>query len=198
MAFAGLLRCMSFQGEGSRGGGIAAIGGWQGGGGRGEGSPHPARTMGGGAVNLPGLHGGRLFTGKAGEVGGGWATVGDAPSGYGRGDGSPHPRGQRGEGRLIFPVFTGAGSAREKRVSGRMGDRGGRSFEVRKRGWVPASARTTGGGTVNLPRLYGGRFSAGKTGVGVRGTGDHEGRPYGGRKRGMGPRIREDNGGWDG
>ncbi len=43
-----------------------------------------------------------------------------------------------------------------------MGDRGGRSFGVRKRGWVPASARTTGGGTVNLPRLHGGRLCAGK------------------------------------
>ena len=48
------------------------------------------------------------------EVGG--ATTRDAPSGYGRGDGFPHSRGQRGEGRLFFPVFTGAGSAREKRM----------------------------------------------------------------------------------
>ena len=43
-------------------------------------------------------------------------------------------------------------------------DCGGRSFGVRKRGWVPASARTTGGGTVDLPRLHGGGLCARKTG----------------------------------
>ena len=101
LAFAGLLMCMGFQREGSRGGGIAAMGGWQGGG---EGKrgwvPAFARTTGGGTVNLPRLHGGGLCAGS------------------GDGDGSPHPRGQRREGRLIFPVFTGAGSAWGKRVSG--------------------------------------------------------------------------------
>ena len=64
-----------------------------------------------------------------------------------------------------------------------MGDRGGCSFGVRKRGWVPASARTTGGGTVNLPRLYGGGLCAGKTGEwGV--ADDRGGRSFGVRRRG--------------
>ena len=48
----------------------------------------------------------------------------------------------------------------------------------------PRMREDTGGWTVNLPRLHGGRLFAGKTGVGVRGTGDHEGRPYGVRRRG--------------
>ena len=207
----------------------------------------------------------------------------DAPSGYGRGDGSPHPRGQRGVGRLIFPVFTGAGSLREKRVSGGldsgfcrndererglladdgrfanrpyggeccrargsppspvftragsnlppsrgkglvgaeraifivmtcftkgdgfppsrekrevggMGDREGRSFEVRKRGLATASARTTGGGTVNLPRLHGGRLCVGKTGEWGM-TDDRGGRSFGVRKRGWVPASARTTGG---
>ena len=58
--------------------------------------------------------------------------------------------------------------------------------------WVPAFARTTGGG------VGGGRFPnrpyEGLVAQHI--TGDHKGRPYGrnGRGRGMGPRIREDNG----
>ena len=165
--------------------------------------------------------------GTTGEVGGGWATVGDAPSRYGRGDGSPHPRGQRGEGRLIFPVFTGAGSAREKRVSG---------------GWIPAFAGMTKGSAVfwrmtggsrtapaeenvvghgvhphpNLPPSRGKGLVGAERAISIvmtcfmKGDGlppSREKRVSGGVTvrdapsrygRGMGPRIREDNGGWDG
>ena len=74
----------------------------------------------------------------------GWATVGDAPSGYGRGDGSPHPRGQRGVGRLIFHVFTGAGSLRENGCGW---------------GWIPAFAGMTKGGAV-FWRMTGGSRTA--------------------------------------
>ena len=95
----------------------------------------------------------------------------------------PHPPSSRGQGSNL-PPSSGEGISRrgtvgyfhsndmfyeggwvtafEGKTGGGMGDRGGRSFEVRKRGWVPASARTTGGGTVNLPRLHGGRLCAGK------------------------------------
>ena len=65
---------------------------------------------------------------------------------------------------IVMPCFTkgdGFPPSREKREVGgaTTGMQG-----VRKRGWVPASARTTGGGTVNLPGLHGGGLCAGKTG----------------------------------
>ena len=41
----------------------------------------------------------------------------------------------------------------------------------------------------------GGQALRGNNGRGRRGMGDHEGRPYGVRRRGWVPRIREDTGG---
>ena len=114
------------------------------------------------------------------------------------GMGSPPPRGQRGErdGRFANkplpdgcqtgrrdgsppPVFTGAGSRRED--NGGSGTDGSRTAPTRwlsdgSQGWVPASAGTTGGS----------------------GTGGSRTSPYQmvvRRVVGMGPRIREDNGG---
>ena len=156
--------------------------------------------------------------GTTGEVGGGWATVGDAPSGYGRGDGSPHPRGQRGEGRLIFHVFTGAGSAREKRMlvcggwatarvapagygrgdgsphprGQRGGRRGIRPYGERGEGWGPATRFLAE--PRNAMFYEGGWVSAcaGKTGGG---RGDREGRSFEVRKRGWVPACARTTGG---
>ena len=102
--------------------------------------PASARTTGGGTVNLPRLHGGGLFAGKTG----GGRGDHEGCNGYGRGDGSPHPRGQRGVGRLIFHVFTGAGSSRENGCGW---------------GWIPAFAGMTKGGAV-FWRMTGGSRTA--------------------------------------
>ena len=103
---------------------------------------------------------------------------------------------ERGRGSRP-PVFTGAGSRREDNEGksceipglrcaalgmtcgpGRMSDGFSSPREQRREGWVPASARTTRGrGRVPVPVCTGGRLCAGTT------------------EGGMGPRIREDNGG---
>ena len=96
---------------------------------------------------------------------GGDGIDGDAADGgRGDGDGSPHARGQRGEGAVPEPPLhrNGCGGS----------------------GWVPACARTMGGG------------------MGSRIREDNGGRGMGSRVRedngrgGMGPRVREDKGGW--
>ena len=70
------------------------------------------------------------------------------------------------------------------------------------RGWVPAYARTTEGDGGGRPRgtplrEVGEGDGSPHTRGQRRGTGEgaHEGRPYGRWGKGMGPRIREDNGG---
>ena len=130
---------MGLCGQGSRGRGISAIGGWQ----WGRGS----RAV---------FTGGRLFAGTT-ERG-----MGPRPRCHG---GRISTRGQGGEGLrdsstplrcawydmtggrwVPVPVFTGAGSSREQW----------------REGWVPASARTTRGrGRVPVPVCTGGRLCAG-------------------------------------
>ena len=159
-AFAEFLTCMASLREGSRGGEVTAMGGWQWG--SGMALPAYARTTEGGWIPAS------VFAG--------------AGSPWGDGDGSPHTRGQRVGG---IPVFRGEAY------------RGGR-------GWVRASARTTGGG---IPAYV---LRAGLTAGGGDGSPHPRGQRVGGgfplpssRGRlsvggmGMGPRIREDNGrGW--
>ena len=124
--------------------------------------PASARTTGGGGFPLPSSRGQAFCggTGGCGDDGWGWIPASvftGAGSLRGDGDGSPHPRGQR-EGV----------DSRFRRHGGRLSAGG--------RGWVPASARTTGGGGFPLPSSRGQALCGGT---------------------GIGPRIREDNGwGW--
>ena len=123
------------------------------------------------AQHITGDHKGRPYRGRM--------------AGWGKGDGSPHPRGQReGEsgGRAVpEPPLRGVGrTAYNGRPQGSplQGKDGG----VGEGGWVPASARTTGGG------VGGGRFPnrpyEGLVAQHI--TGDHKGRPYRGRMAGWG------------
>ena len=106
-------------------------------------------------------------------------------AGWGKGNGSPHSRGQReGEsgGRAVpEPPLRGVGrTAYNGRPQG--SPLQGEDGRVGKGGWVPASARTTGGG------VGGGRFPnrpyEGLVAQHI--TGDHKGRPYRGRMAGWG------------
>ena len=67
--------------------------------------------------------------------------------GWRKGDGSPHPRGQgRGWEWIPAPICTGqALCGNDGGRCGTAGERAGRLSEVRKRGWVPACARTREG-----------------------------------------------------
>ena len=124
--------------------------------GRGDGSPHPRGYGWGGTGDGQGRRFGVRERGwvpasARTRTVGGWATAGDVASGYGRGDGSPHPRGHGwGDGRRPGTSLRGTGEGMGPRIredtGGGTGDGQGRRFGVRKRGWVPASARTRVGG----------------------------------------------------
>ena len=116
--------------------------------------PASARTTGGGGFPLPSSRGQAFCGGTGGRGDDGWAREGlnSSPT---RRDGRRMTRGGKG----------GSRTAPTERQEGWGG-----------RGWVPASARTMGGGGFPLPSSLG-QALCGKTG--------------------MGPRIREDNGwGW--
>ena len=185
--------------------------------------PAYARTTGGGEGSRIRLHGGRLCaeTTEAGvgmgsrirENNGGRLFAGTtevearvpasvfmgAGSPRGDGDGSPHPRGQRvgereegwwagwrcgwGVGWVPASVFAGTTGRGAEMPGGAGGPQ-----EQRMEGWVPAYARTTGGwDRFPHPREQRG----GRMGSRIR---LHWGRLFA-RGTGMGPRIREDNGG---
>ena len=97
----------------------------------------------------------------------------------GEGDGSPHARGQRrGRAGVVSGGRDGQrGDGSPHQDNGRMSVGGGGCYGDEILRLRCATLRMT-------------------CGLGVK-TGAHEGRPYGrsGRERGMGPRIREDNGG---
>ena len=130
--------------------------------GDGDGSPHPRGQRVGGGFPLPSSRGQALCggTGMGPRIrednGWGWIPA-SVFTGTGSlredGDWSPHPRGQR--------------VGMDSRFR-RHGDR----LPAGRRGWVPASARTTGGGWDSRPRLHGGRpFCGGTGGAGMTGGG---------------------------
>ena len=139
--------------------------------GEGDGSPHPRGQR-------EGESGGGRFPNRPYEGLVAQHITGDHKGRpYGKGDGSPHPRTTGGGvgGRAVpEPPLRGVGrTAYNGRPQGSplRGEDGG----VGEGGWVPASARTTGGG------VGGGRFPnrpyEGLVAQHI--TGDHKGRPYG-------------------
>ena len=120
------------------------------------------------------VHEGRLFMGKTGGVDAAFGMT--FRSGRGRATTRVAPTGAEGRGGRWVPACA--------RTTG-----GGR------RGWVPAPMFTRAGSSREQRKGWALRCVRNDISQWA-GTGDHKGRPYGGRRegRGMGPRMREDNG----
>ena len=136
------------------------------------------------AQHITGDHKGRPYRRRNGGVGdGGWVPACARTTGRGSRGGAARFPNRPYEG-LVAQHITGDHKGRPYR---------GRNGRVGEGGWVPASARTTGRGSRGGAR-FPNRPYEGLVAQHI--TGDHKGRPYGrnGRGRGMGPRIREDDG----